>query len=89
VVVVVAVTFGLFARSLAYTYRAGRYAEAERHLNWIVHEYEAGRLRLLYTKADIEHHRRLIFYHAAMRRKYESATLWPWLFVGPDPPKPD
>ena len=28
-------------------------------------------------------------YHAAMRRKYERAAMYPWLAVEPDPPEPE
>jgi hypothetical protein len=32
---------------------------------------------------------RLAAYHADLRRKYEHAARYPWLFVEPDPPEPE
>ncbi|WP_145952225.1 hypothetical protein [Paludisphaera borealis] len=31
---------------------------------------------------------RLSAHHAAMKRKYQRAAIFPWMSVDPDPPKP-
>ena len=81
--------FRLFERSYTYAYWAGRHAEAERFCRQGINVYEAGQLsRHPYTVQRIERYRRLIPFHAAMRRKYESAMHRPWLAVEPDPPEP-
>lgn len=41
------------------------------------------------NRRDRERLERLILYHAAMKRKYESAAERPWLPVSPDPPPPE
>jgi hypothetical protein len=39
-------------------------------------------------QADPRLDSKLAVYHAALRRKYESAAAHPWLAVDPDPPPP-
>jgi hypothetical protein len=82
----------LGARSHSYAIRAGHHGLMEAHNRWIIEEYEAGRLfhsgpaDQLTVRAD--RCRRLITYHATLRRNYELASSRPWMPVEPDPPEP-
>jgi hypothetical protein len=93
-VAVVAVCLGsgiLITRSRSYAALCAFHAEGEKECRRIVEAFEGRRLDAAVWKDWIAHARRarrLLPYHAALRRKYELASRRPWLPVEPDPPEP-
>jgi hypothetical protein len=93
-VAIVAVGFGtwiLLKRSRSYAALGAFHAESEKECRRIVEAYEGSRFDAAIWKdwiAHVRRSRRLLPYHAALRRKYELAARRPWLPVESDPPEP-
>jgi hypothetical protein len=93
-VAVIAVGVGawmLVMRARSYAALAAFHAESAKECWRIVEAAEDNRLDSATWKDWIAYARRcrrMFPYHAALRRKYERATHYPWLPVEPDPPEP-
>jgi hypothetical protein len=81
----------LIIRSRSFAALAVSHAEGEKESRRIVEASEGMRFDPTIWKdwiAYARRSRRLLLYHAALRRKYELASRRPWLSVEPDPPEP-
>jgi hypothetical protein len=92
---IVAVGFGtwmLIKKSRSYAALGAFHAQSEKECWRIVEAYEGSRLDAAIWEdfiAYVQRSRRLLPYHAALRRKYELASRHPWLPVEPDSPEPE
>jgi hypothetical protein len=93
-VAIVAVGIGtwmLIERSRSYAALGSLHAESEKECRRIVEAFEGSRFDPVIwgeALALVRRSRKLLPYHAALRRKYERASRRPWLPVEPDPPEP-
>ena len=93
-VAIVAIGFGAFIlvqRSRSYAALAALHADDENECRRIVEAVEGIPLDAPIWRdwaANARRSRRLLQYHAALRRKYDLASRRPWLAVEPDPPQP-
>jgi hypothetical protein len=93
-VAIVAIGFGaliLVHRSRSYAALAALHADAENECRRIVEAAEGFALDAPIWRGwvtNARRSRRLLPYHAALRRKYDLASRRPWFAVEPDPPQP-